>query len=75
MARQDKRRGGEPYGPDGRGLVTRLRGLAYELGSLARVMKKTYPKTALRHNREVRQIRANIRWVLAARRAIERAGK
>jgi hypothetical protein len=52
--------------------VTRLRGLAYELGSLARVMKKTYPKTALRHNREVRQIRANIRWVLAARRAIER---
>ncbi len=59
MARQDKRRGGEPYGPDARGLVTYLRRQA---------------SNALSWEGEV-QIKGWIRWVLAARRAIERAGK
>jgi hypothetical protein len=56
MARQDKRRGGEPYGPDAWGLVTHLR------DGLRKDFNPTHKKQFTRW----------IRWVLAARRAIER---
>jgi hypothetical protein len=59
MARQDKRRGGELCARDARGLVTHLRD----------GLRKDFNPT---HKGQVTRW---IRWVLAARRASERAGK
>jgi hypothetical protein len=76
MARQDKRRGGEPFGPDVWGLVTHLREQAHQASAAQRTLNKTgYPEAAARRRDRAQRFRANIRWVLAARRAIERAGK
>ena len=76
MARQDKRRGGEPYGPDAWGLVTYLREQAALDMFYAKLLRSDiFPKDAARHKARAAQLRRNIRWVLAARRAIERAAK
>jgi hypothetical protein len=76
MARQDKRRGGEPCGPDARGLLTHLRReLSMALFWARMLHRDPAPKTTALHHARAAQLRRNIRWVLAARRAIERAGK
>ena len=72
MARQDKRRGGEPCARDARGLVTRLRKWA---SGFERMYGTKCPKSAARNRKHAAQLRANIRWVLAARRAVERMEK
>jgi hypothetical protein len=59
MARQDKRSNNDPYGPDAWGLVTHLR------DGLRKDFNPTHKGQYTRW----------IRWVLAARRAIERAAK
>ena len=75
MARQDKRRGGEPYGPDARGLVTHLlEQLAFARIS-AMAAKEINAQAAETYRARASRFRANIRWVLAARRALERVGK
>ena len=56
MARQDKRHNNDPYGPDAQGLLTHLRD----------GLRKDFNPT---HKGQVTRW---IRWVLAARRAIER---
>jgi hypothetical protein len=76
MARQDKRRGGEPYGPDAWGLVTFLREEVREqLWWKGIVQKRNLAGLVKYHSRRVAQIKGWIRYTLAARRAIERAGK
>ena len=59
MAQLDKQRGGEPCGPDAWGLLTFLR---------KELRKDFLPAHKGQYTRW-------IRWVLAARRAIERAAK
>ena len=78
MAQRDKRRGGEPYGPDARGLVTFLRKRAATEQCLAGSPPDIFSTPArianmAKHAKRAAQLRANIRWVLAARRAVERA--
>ena len=76
MARQDKRRGGEPYGPDARGLVTLLREqLAFSQRRARRYAEQHDVLSLAYYEARAAQLRRNIRWVLAARRAIEMAGR
>jgi hypothetical protein len=75
MARQDKRRGGEPCARDARGLVTHLREQLAFARISAMAATEINAQAAETYRARAERFRANIRWVLAARRAIERAGR
>ena len=76
MARQDKQHNNEPYGPDAWGLVTFLREQAALDMFYAKMLRSDiFAKDVARHKARAAQLRRNIRWVLAARWAIERAAK
>ena len=76
MARQDKRRGGEPCARDARGLLTYLREqLAFAQRRVRRYAEQHAVTPLAYYEARAAKLRRNIRWVLAARRAIERAGK
>ena len=76
MSRQDKRHNNDPYGPDAWGLLTHLREqLAFAQRRARRYAEQHDVLSLAYYEARAAQLRRNIRWVLAARRAIEMAGR
>jgi len=75
MAQRDKPHNNDPNGPDARGLLTHLREQLAFARISAMAATEINAQAAETYRARAEGFRANIRWVLAARRAIERAGK